>query len=158
MRILLLIQYIVGVRCWGVTWVPLYSQNVATDKTWSYHGNHAHQAFSIIIMIMLLLHPIVVMHLVSFGDPIVQYSCAMNTQCIQHSFCNCMFVLDKGWKSGYNHGLLIVFVPHRWWKSGYNHACIVGWTKLRYLCTIRSALACIALLAWKYIHAFEIWL
>ena len=75
------------------------------------------------------------MHLVSFGDAIVQYSCAMNTQCIHHSFCNCMFVAGRGGTRVQIRTL--VFMPHRWWKSDYIHTCIVGWTQLRYLCTIR---------------------
>ena len=42
-------------------------------------------------------------HLVSFGGPKVQYSCAMNTQCMQYSFHNCMSVPELwlySWHSG----------------------------------------------------------
>ena len=59
------------------------------------------------------------MYLVSFGDPIVQYSCAMNTQCIQHSFCNCMFVPGRGGTRAQIR--ILVFVPNKGWKSGYIH-------------------------------------
>ena len=45
-------------------------------------------------------------HLVSFGGPKVQHSCAMNTWCIQYSFHNYMLVPVKGWNSGYINGTL----------------------------------------------------
>ena len=62
------------------------------------------------------------MHLVSFGDAIVQYSCAMNTQCIQHSFCNCMFVAGRGGTLAQIRTL--VFMPDKEWESGYNHGLL----------------------------------
>ena len=40
------------------------------------------------------------------GGSKVQHSYAMNTHACSIPFCNCMFVLDKGWNSGYIHGLL----------------------------------------------------
>ena len=62
------------------------------------------------------------MHLVSFRDAIVQYSCAMNTQCIQHSFCNCMFVAGRGGTLAQIRTL--VFMPDKEWESGYNHGLL----------------------------------
>ena len=40
------------------------------------------------------------------GGPIVPHSYAMNTHACKHSYCNCMFVPENGWNSGYIHGLL----------------------------------------------------
>ena len=59
------------------------------------------------------------------GDPIVQHSYAMNTHACSIPFCNCMFVLDKGWNSGYIHGLLY---GARQGVELWLYSCIVGWT------------------------------
>ena len=97
------------------------------------------------------------MHLVSFGGPIVQHSCAMNTLCMQHSFYNCMFVPekgvelwlyswtvvfvpDKGWKSAYIgvelwlYSWTVVFVPDKGWKSAYIHVWLAE-LGVKYSCT-----------------------
>ena len=54
----------------------------------------------------------------------MEHSCAMNTEYLQHSFCNSMFVE----REGETVALMLVFVPDKWWDS-----CTVGWTQIKYL-------------------------
>ena len=73
------------------------------------------------------------LNLVSFGGPILQHSCAMNTQCMQHVFCKCIFVSEEGWNFGYNHELLCLC------QTRDGNSCIFGWTQAKYSCTIEWA-------------------
>ena len=60
-------------------------------------------------------------HLVSFGGPKVQHSCAMNTQCMQYSFHNCMLVPEL-WLYSWHSGCVCAIEGVEIWL----YSCIIG--------------------------------
>ena len=97
-------------------------------------------ALPYMVMMLLLLHASGLL----WWSYSATFMCYEYSQCMHHSFGNCMFVSAMGWNSGYNHGS--VFMPDMRWRSCYIHVLLAGFRHV----LLDEQYSCVAILAWKY--------